>query len=53
MNAIHPGIISLQPELTIDIDGSGPEIDSDLNQDIASLFREYFRYRKISNRTAG
>lgn len=46
MNAIHPGIISLQPELTIGIDGSGPEIDSDLNQDIASLFREYFRYRK-------
>jgi DNA repair protein SbcD/Mre11 len=46
MNAIHPGIISLQPELTIGSDSSDHDIERDPNQDIVSLFREYFRYKK-------
>jgi DNA repair protein SbcD/Mre11 len=46
MNSIHQGIISIQPEITI-VSGFNDAINADtMNQDITSLFNEYFRFKK-------
>lgn len=46
MNSIHQGIISIQPEIT-SLSGFADTINADaMDQDIESMFRDYFRYKK-------
>jgi exonuclease SbcD len=46
MNSIHQGIISIQPEITTGSGFTDAENSDALNQDITSLFNEYFRFKK-------